>query len=382
MADYDQSFQFDNEASASSKPVNLKLIFTDEIAFPVYTRTKITAKSGDGGNGCIRIMLVDGNQTHQPPVTTGPAASATVKIVLLPANFGGGSTTRNGGVWTPQDFQNNIIVNWGGKKNLLLGNLTVVLKDGVGTLGEIRIKHDGKHLKRDRFRLGAMVVGGFDHEVKEAISDPFEVKDRRNESKDSRQLLPTDKLWRLKKIGKRGPIVRCLESEGVLTVSDFLYMHDSNPGGLQEMCGLYGKRWDTVVHHAKRCRIENVLDGYGSVGSSTSQLSNNVSSFFDSDCYIPQSYHEIDISVEDYEKCGLVYNSLAEDLGFEPFLEVGTDGAATRVNNGGEGKIVLAKKRWMKVRATLWFSLMSCLGTMGSTLAGYAGSKVGATLVD
>lgn len=237
MADYDQSFQFDNEASASSKPVNLKLIFPDEVASPVYTGTKINGKAagGDGGNECIRVILVDG-QTDLL-VTTGPAASATVNIVLLPENFGG-STTRHGGVWTPQDFQNNIIVNWGKKKNLLLGNLTIVLKDGIGTVGEIRIKHDGKPLKNDRFRLGAMVVGCF-LEVKEAITDPFEVKDRRNESKDSRRLLPTDKLWRLKTLGKRGPIVRCLESEGVLTVSDFVHMHESNPRALQEVTKIF-----------------------------------------------------------------------------------------------------------------------------------------------
>lgn len=364
---YHQRLQFDNEVSASSNPVNLKLIFPDEVVSPVYTGIRISGKSagGDGGNiESIRVIMVDG-QTNQH-VTTGPAASATVNIVLLPANFGG-STTRHGGVWTPQDFKNNIIVNWGKKKNLLLGNLTVVLKDGIGTVGEIRIKHDGKPLKNDKFRLGAMVVGCPD-EVKEAITGPFEVKDRRNESKDSRRLLPTDKLWRLKNVGKRGPIVKCLESEGVLTVNDFVDMHDSNPRGLQEICGVKGKRWEEMVRHAKRSRIENVLDGYGSSVGSTSQQSNHM--------YIPQPYHENDISVQDYEVCGLV--SLAEDDGFEPFVdniqEDGTNGAAARVSiNGGEGKIVLAKKRWMKVRATLWFSLVSFLKAglgVGSTLSG------------
>ncbi|XP_024977025.1 calmodulin-binding protein 60 D-like [Cynara cardunculus var. scolymus] len=382
MADYDWSSLYDNEASASSKPVHLKLIFPDEITSPVYTRTRITGKAAgsDGGRiESIRVILVDG-QTNQQ-VTTGPAASATVNLVLLPANFGD-STTRHGGVWTPQDFQDKIITNWGKKKNLLLGDLTVVLKDGIGTVGAIRIKHDGKPLKKDKFRIGAMVVD-CPLEVQEGITVPFEVKDRRNESKDSRQLLATDKLWRLKNIGKKGRTIKCLENEGVLTVSDFLDMHDSNPRALKEICGVNSKSWDTMVHHAKRCRIENMPDGYGSVGS-TSQLSNNYMPFSDSDCYIPQM-SENDISVRDYEEDGLVI--LAGDFVFEPFPEDGTNGAATRVSNGREGRVVLAKKRWKKVRATLWFSLVSCFkagfGTVGSTpAAGYAGSKVGPTLAD
>ncbi|KVH98900.1 Calmodulin binding protein-like protein [Cynara cardunculus var. scolymus] len=365
----DQMWSADNEASASSKPVHLKLIFPDEITSPVYTRTRITGKAAgsDGGRiESIRVILVDG-QTNQQ-VTTGPAASATVNLVLLPANFGD-STTRHGGVWTPQDFQDKIITNWGKKKNLLLGDLTVVLKDGIGTVGAIRIKHDGKPLKKDKFRIGAMVVD-CPLEVQEGITVPFEVKDRRNESKDSRQLLATDKLWRLKNIGKKGRTIKCLENEGVLTVSDFLDMHDSNPRALKEVT-------EVLIFPPE------TPDGYGSVGS-TSQLSNNYMPFSDSDCYIPQM-SENDISVRDYEEDGLVI--LAGDFVFEPFPEDGTNGAATRVSNGREGRVVLAKKRWKKVRATLWFSLVSCFkagfGTVGSTpAAGYAGSKVGPTLAD
>ncbi|KAJ9568086.1 hypothetical protein OSB04_004052 [Centaurea solstitialis] len=340
-----------NEPSASSNPTNLKLIFPDDVASPVFTRIPIGRKTtaGDGGNESIRVFLVN-TQTNQL-VTTGPAASATLSIVLLPADFDGS-----------KEFQQNIITERGKKKNLLQGNPTVVLKDGIGTVGEIHIKHDSKPLKNDRFRLGAMVVGCADRDVviQEAVSGPFEVKDRRNTPKALRRLLPTDKLCCLKSIGKKSPVLGCMKKKGVLTVSDFIAMLDSDPQGLQKH------------------------NGYGSVGSISQQQSTNMSVFYDGNpCYKPMPCHENNISVQDYEENGLVL--LPEEvLCFEPFLEDRIGDATTRVSDGGEVKVFLAKKRWKKVRATLWFSLLSCLkagfGTVGSTLATCAGLKVGATL--
>ncbi|KAI3825677.1 hypothetical protein L1987_07230 [Smallanthus sonchifolius] len=157
MEKYSQNLEYE-EASASSKPINLELIFSNRVASPVYTGRRITGEvGGDGGNESIKIKLVDGNTRQQ--VTYGRAASLKVKIVLIRGDFRG--VAGDEGIWTPLDFENNIVINFEKKKNLLLGDLSLILKDGSGTVGEVRIKHDSNPLRNVKFRLGAMVDDDF-----------------------------------------------------------------------------------------------------------------------------------------------------------------------------------------------------------------------------
>nr|GEV62285.1 hypothetical protein [Tanacetum cinerariifolium] len=187
----------DNKASASSKPVNLELIFPSRVASPVYTGRRI---SGEVHGGTESIEIIN--------------------------------------IWTHQEFKEKIVVNWKNKKNLLLGNLSLVHKNGIGTVGEMRIKHDSKPLKNVKFRLGAMVDDdNCPFEIKEAITNHFEVKDRRNESMYLGPLSPNDWVWKLVNISKKGPIRKRLESKNVSTVRDFLNIHalfkpSSTPTGL------------------------------------------------------------------------------------------------------------------------------------------------------
>lgn len=44
----------------------------------------------------------------------------------------------------------------------------------------------------------------------------------------------------------------------------------------------------------------------------------------------------------------------------------GIDGASTSVHNGAKGKGDLAKKRWMRLRATIWFWMVSFMKKVGS----------------
>ncbi|KAI3820780.1 hypothetical protein L1987_08328 [Smallanthus sonchifolius] len=79
----------DYEASSSSKlPVNLKLVFLNEVASPVFTKQKITGKaSGGDENKSIEVMLIDSNTGRR--ITSGPVASTKVKMVLLRGDYGG-----------------------------------------------------------------------------------------------------------------------------------------------------------------------------------------------------------------------------------------------------------------------------------------------------
>lgn len=45
----------------------------------------------------------------------------------------------------------------------------------------------------------------------------------------------TDEIWRLKNIGKEGPIHKRLESEEIKNVQDFLKLHTFNPEKLKRV---------------------------------------------------------------------------------------------------------------------------------------------------
>ncbi|KAI3825676.1 hypothetical protein L1987_07229 [Smallanthus sonchifolius] len=161
-------------------------------------------------------------------------------------------------------------------------------------------------------------------------------------------------------ISKKGPIRKRLEKKNVYTVRDFLSMNYSNPQELKEISGIKGKKWETTINHAKTSLIDYVCNTYGRVGSS-SQQSNTITSFedddnmrFDYNCYKPQ-FCENDVlgnmmtadcnfSIHDLEVCDMVV------LEFDRINDV----SAMEPNGCG-----LAKKRWMKLRATLWFLMVT-----------------------
>ncbi|GJY21592.1 calmodulin-binding protein 60 D-like protein [Tanacetum coccineum] len=211
-----------NKAYTSLKPKSYKLKFLTKVASPIFTGKEIKGE-GSCGNESIEVILVD-SETDEP-ITNEPAAFKRVRIVLLPEDFGG--------VWTHLQFKRSIITDWGNKKNIL---------------------------------LGATIDNCF-YEIEEAITDTFEVKDKRNElkSKKARVLKLTDKVWQLKFIGKKG--MERLESENILTVKEFLDRLSSNPLALQKICGSNGKRWEDTVRHAKTSIYDKKCDVCGSITS-------------------------------------------------------------------------------------------------------------------
>ncbi|XP_042758147.1 calmodulin-binding protein 60 C isoform X2 [Lactuca sativa] len=345
---------YEASASSTSAPIKLKLIFSDDVVVsPVFTRQKITGRNG--GNESIKVILVNADTKEE--VTTGPMAFSKVKIVLLPGNYDG--TTMEDG-----EFEKNIVVNWGKKKNLLVGDVYVHLRHGTGTIGEIRIQHDKNPIRNVEFRLGAMVVdSSCPYEVKQAITQSFKVKDRRNAPKSFRSLSPTDKVWQLKNISKNGVIKKRLERANVYNVNDFLNMYYSNPQALQEICRVKGKNWETTVNHAKTCNVVGNAN-YKASGrlESTSQES-NIPSSFDDDCYFPQPYEndsmivDHNFSIHDVEECDMDVWFHEDDEGSLLCQDSREDGIRCALSMV-EFEGVTAKKRWMKMRILL-FSIAS-----------------------
>ncbi|KAI3504614.1 hypothetical protein L1887_26227 [Cichorium endivia] len=290
-------------------------------------------------------------------------ASAKVKMVLVHGNYDG--TTKEEG-----EFERNIVVTWGKKKKLLQGHVEVYLKNGSATVGEIRIQHDKHPIRNVEFRLGAMVVD-CPFEVKQAITQPFIVKDRRNAPKTFRSLSLTDKVWQLTNISKYGKIHRRLESSNVCTVMDFLTMYNSNRRALQEIYGVKGRKWETTVRHAKTCNAGNapVRLGSTSEGSNTmSAFDDDASNEFDMDCYFPQPcgnnpycnemIMDKNFSIQDVDQECYMDVWFQESLPHQASGDDGISGASSMAGHDRVGKGVKAKKRWMKMR-TLWFSIVS-----------------------
>ncbi|XP_071693812.1 calmodulin-binding protein 60 B-like isoform X1 [Rutidosis leptorrhynchoides] len=341
MGDYYQNHhRYDWDSLASSKSINnLELKFTDEVPSSVFTKQNI-ARKATGEDESVSVILVD--RTTQKMVTNGPLASSQVKMVLLRGNCGD--------VLTTQEFESNIVVEWQNKKkkNLLKGCVYVNLKNGRGSIGNVYIKHDRESLNNATFRLGAMIEGScYGYDVKEAITNPFVVKDERNTPKRLRVLKLEDNVGRLKMIGKNGSIRKRLNANSIITVKDFLDLLSSNPVALKEMYRVEGKKWIETINHAKTCLMEHMSNAYGQNGSTSQQL--NATASFDynyENCYKPQPCDH------DY-----LSNNMIEDVNFGTHeYEVMSDiefmfaQEAILVENGK------AKKRWIKLRA-FWFSV-------------------------
>ncbi|MED6200892.1 hypothetical protein PIB30_089785 [Stylosanthes scabra] len=109
------------------------------------------------------------------------------------------------------------------------------------------------------FRLGAIVLSTSDEaNVKEAISNPFIVKDTRGDS-NQKHYPPSlnDELYLLENISRNGKIHRRLREIGINTVKDLLQLYETNPALLREKFGKSSARkLERTMKHANTCTVE------------------------------------------------------------------------------------------------------------------------------
>ncbi|KAH0690459.1 hypothetical protein KY289_017817 [Solanum tuberosum] len=130
------------------------------------------------------------------------------------------------------------------------------LEGGVVSVNEIKFKHTPKHMKKlNVVKLGARVVD--QPEVIEAVTGPFTVKDKRLKSKKRYPPSPTDDVWRLEHILKKGPFHCRLTKNGIKTVEDFLIEVKNNTERLRHILGksMSENYWKRVTTHAKTCNL-------------------------------------------------------------------------------------------------------------------------------
>ncbi|KAI8543599.1 hypothetical protein RHMOL_Rhmol08G0230900 [Rhododendron molle] len=239
----------------SSESRTLELKFLDKLSQPVRTSQMIKGE----GNTPFRVALVDVDTKH---VVT--EASAKVEIVVVDGDF-------DGEHWTVEEFNKKIVREMEGKKSLLTGNVHLNLEAGVGVICKISFTHNSCWMKACKLRLGAKVVDSFNGaRVREAVTEPFVLTDYRI-TYTEKHFPPflNDEVWRLKMIQKDGPFHKLLVSKNIKTVKDFLTRENTDPQSLQNILGKLGKgkRWESIVDHARTCKLDKSLHLYFPVGS-------------------------------------------------------------------------------------------------------------------
>ncbi|XP_073039848.1 calmodulin-binding protein 60 A-like isoform X1 [Primulina eburnea] len=237
---------------------SLQLQFSKAISLPVFTGTLILGK----GSTTMEVNLIDA--LTREIVFDGLESSAKVEIVVLEGDFIGDGSDN----WTLEEFTNNIVRERERKKSLLSGEVMTTLKNGKGSLGDVSFTDNSSWTRSRRFRLGARLVDNFgDIRIREAISEPFVVRDHRGELyKKHHPPSLFDEVWRLENIGKDGAFHKRLSNENVNSVQEFLILHFSDPTKLRNILGvgISAKKWEATVEHAQTCTFDSKLYYYDS----------------------------------------------------------------------------------------------------------------------
>ncbi|WVZ93343.1 hypothetical protein U9M48_039330 [Paspalum notatum var. saurae] len=243
----------------------LKLVFAERLRLPIYTNNKLV----DIMNNALEVQLMDTRTNYMiTPTNTHLGSSVRLEVMVLDGDFR--CEDRDG--WTHDQFNAAIVRAREGKRPLLVGSLSVPMNNqGVAVIDDVSFTDNSSWIRCRKFRIGVRVMPGpgtnFRERVQEAVSENFTVKDHRGELyKKHYPPFLTDNLWRLKNIGKDGPIDKRLESEGIRTVQDFLKLNTTSPERLRDLVGMSDKLWSATLNHAKTCDMGRKCYVFKTVG--------------------------------------------------------------------------------------------------------------------
>ncbi|KAJ0251339.1 Calmodulin-binding protein 60 D [Hirschfeldia incana] len=259
----ESSVSFSKRIGGGPDGRNLQLRFRTRLSLPLFTGGRVEGEQG----GSIHVVLIDANTGRL--VTFGTEASLKLEVVVLEGDF----EKEDGGDWSQEEFESHVVKERDGKRPLLTGDLCVVLKDGVGTLGELVFTDNSSWIRSKKFRLALRVASGWCDgvRVREAKTEPFAVKDHRGELY-KKHYPPglNDEVWRLEKIGKDGAFHKKLTAEGIVNVEGFLRKLVKDSAKLRAILGsMSNKMWDVLVEHAKTCVLSGQLYIYYAEDSRT-----------------------------------------------------------------------------------------------------------------
>ncbi|KAF2608260.1 hypothetical protein F2Q68_00045567 [Brassica cretica] len=173
LRSFSPSPSFCVEARESIAPT-LKLMFAKNLKKPIFTGSKII----DEDNNPLQIILVnDSNNDHYiAPVNLD--RPIRLDIVALHGDFPSGDK------WSSDEFDRNIVKERDGKRPLLAGDVTVTVRNGVGTIGDIEFTDNSSWIRSRKFKIGVKVAKGSSGQgvaVCEAMTEAFNVRDHRGE---------------------------------------------------------------------------------------------------------------------------------------------------------------------------------------------------------
>ncbi|XP_042403852.1 calmodulin-binding protein 60 C-like isoform X1 [Zingiber officinale] len=242
---------------------NLQLHFKTKLSLPIFTGGNVGGENGVA----IQVLLRDANTGLV--VTSGPEACSKLDVLVLDGDF----NYEDGDSWIEEAFNTHKVKQREGKRPLLIGDLQVTLKDGIGTLGELSFTDNSSWVRSKMFRLGVRIASGYNNgiRIREATTDAFRVKDHRGEEYKKRHPPSLkDKVWRLEKIGKNGQFHKRLSENDIYTVEHFLENYNQSPQQLRKILGsgMSDRMWESLVAHAKTCVLGDMRYAYYPDGTS------------------------------------------------------------------------------------------------------------------
>ncbi|CAD6256254.1 unnamed protein product [Miscanthus lutarioriparius] len=240
--------QVDEEGSSNERgQVPLwKLAFRTPPQLPVLKGSKIEDEAGNP----LEVILVDAD-------TGSPAVLPQALHVELVPVFGE-FPPEGREDWSADEFHRNVVKERHGKRPLLTGDVSLAMRDGRATVGELQFTDNSSWVRCGKFRIGARVVpasydGG---RIVEAITEAFVVRDHRGDL--YRKHYPPvlgDSVWRLEKIGKEGAFHMKLRCNDIGTVQEFLWMLAVKPNELRAILGdgMTDRMWEATTSHARTC---------------------------------------------------------------------------------------------------------------------------------
>ncbi|XP_039172358.1 calmodulin-binding protein 60 D-like [Eucalyptus grandis] len=228
---------------------NFRLHIPTKLSEHVFTGQKLEGE----GSTRISVALIDADAGEV--VKSGPESSIKLDIVVLKSDFNKDDEDN----WDQEEFENFMVKEREGKGPLLTGVCQVMLKGGVGELGELIFMDNSSWDRNKRFRIGLKVASGYcgNTRIREAKTDAFRVKEHRGESnKKHHPPALHDEIWRLEKIAKDGKSHQKLNKAGIYTVGDFLQHRSTDFKKPREVLGksMTPKNWEHLIAHAMECQ--------------------------------------------------------------------------------------------------------------------------------
>jgi translation elongation factor P/translation initiation factor 5A len=139
----------------------------------LFTGGKVEGERGSA----IHVVLIDANTGNV--VQTGEESASKLNVVVLEGDF----NDEDDEDWTREHFESFEVKEREGKRPILTGDTQIVLKEGVGTLGELTFTDNSSWIRSRKFRLGVKPASGYGDSfcIREAKTEPFAVKDHRGE---------------------------------------------------------------------------------------------------------------------------------------------------------------------------------------------------------